>query len=127
MAARSQRYDHAAVLAAPASAAQLERQQRAGCPDCAEASRAGRGNGRLPLPDYIGITTASTADINVLKDIADDLRDTSVYADKAYVSNALKQCLEEQNTSLNTPVKKKKGQQLSMMDEILSSSVSRVR
>lgn len=55
------------------------------------------------------------------------MHDTSVYADKAYVSNALKQRLEEQNTSLNTPVKKKKGQQLSMMDEILSSSVSRVR
>jgi hypothetical protein len=86
-----------------------------------------RRNGRLPLPDYIGITPASTADINVLKEIADDLHDTSVYADKAYVSNALKQCLEEQNTSLNTPVKRKKGQKLSVMDEILSSAVSRVR
>jgi len=86
-----------------------------------------RRNGRLPLPDYIGTTSASAADINTLKEIADDLHDTSVYADKAYVSNALKQRLEEQNTSLNTPVKKKKGQQISMMDEILSSSVSRVR
>ena len=32
-----------------------------------------RRNERLPLPDYIGITPA---DINVLKDIADDLHDT---------------------------------------------------
>ena len=38
-----------------------------------------RRNGRLPLPDYIGITPA---DINVPKDIADDLHDTSVYADQ---------------------------------------------
>ncbi|CAK8711258.1 IS982 family transposase [Candidatus Electronema aureum] len=86
-----------------------------------------RRNGRLPLPDYIGITPASTADINVLKEIADDLHDTSVYADKAYVSNALKQRLEEQNTSLNTPVKRKKGQKFSVIDEILSSAVSMVR
>ena len=86
-----------------------------------------RRNGRLPLPDYIGITPASTADINVLKDIADDLHDTSVYADKAYVSKALKQFLEEQNTILNTPVKKNKGQQLNMTDEIISTDVSRIR
>ena len=51
---------------------------------------------------------AGTADINVLKDIADDLHDTSVYADKAYVSKALKQFLEEENTFQNTPVKKTK-------------------
>ena len=67
-----------------------------------------RRNGRLPLPDYIGITPAGTAGINVLKDIADDLHDTSVYADKAYVSKELKQFLEEQNNILNTPVKKTK-------------------
>ena len=62
-----------------------------------------RRNEILPLPDYIGITPA---EINVLKDIADDLHDTSVYADKAYVSKALKKFLDEQNTVLNTPVKK---------------------
>lgn len=86
-----------------------------------------RRNGRLPLPDYIGMTSASAADINTLKDIADDLQDTSVYADKAYVSKALRQLLEEQGTSLNTPVKKQKGKRISMTDEILSSTVSRIR
>ena len=86
-----------------------------------------RRNGRLPLPDYIGITSASAADINTLKEIADDLHDTSVYADKAYVSKALKQLLADQGTSLNTPVKKEKGKKITMTDEILSSDVSRIR
>ncbi len=67
-----------------------------------------RRNRRLPPPDYIGITLASAADINVLKDIADDLHDTSVSADKAYLSKELKQFSEEQNIVLNTPVKKTK-------------------
>jgi hypothetical protein len=57
----------------------------------------------------------------------DDLHDTSVYADKTYVSKALKQLLEEQGTSLNTPAKKEKGKIINMADEILSSSVSRIR
>jgi hypothetical protein len=87
-----------------------------------------RRDGRLPLPDYIGITLASTADINVLKDIAGDIHDTELYADKAYISNALKLALQEQNASLNTPVKRKKGQQqLGIFDQFLSTSVSRVR
>ena len=68
-----------------------------------------RRTGQLPLPDFITITSASAADINTLKEIADDLHNTSVYADKAYVSKALKQHLEEQGASLNTPVKRKKG------------------
>lgn len=86
-----------------------------------------RRSGRLPLPDYIGITPASAADINTLKEIADDLHGISIYADKAYVSTALKQLLQEQGTSLNTPVKRKKGQMLNFMDEIFSADVSRVR
>ena len=87
-----------------------------------------RRDGRLPLPDYIGITPASTADINVLKDIAGDIHDIDLYADKASISNALKLALEEQNASLNTPVKRKKGQQqLGMFEQILSISVGRVR
>ena len=47
-----------------------------------------RRNGRLPLPDYIGVTAANGADINVLKEIADDLYDAPVYADKSCISEA---------------------------------------
>ena len=66
-----------------------------------------RRNGRLPLPDYIGVTAANGADINMLKEIADDLYDTPVYADKAYISETLEFLLAEQDSPLNTPVKKK--------------------
>ena len=86
-----------------------------------------RRDGRLPLPDYIGVTAANEADISVLKEIADDLYDTPVYADKAYIAETLGFLLEQQNSPLNTPVKKKKGEQLGMAEKILSTAVSRVR
>jgi len=87
-----------------------------------------RRTGKLPLPDYISITPASASDINTLKDIAECLHETSLYADKAYISKDLKKFLQEQNTSLNTPVKRKKGQkQLSLIDEILSADIRKIR
>jgi len=86
-----------------------------------------RRNGQLPLPDYIGVTAANEVDINVLKEIADDLYDTPVYADKAYISEALESLLAGQDSHLSTPIKKKKGEHLGMVEEILSTAVSRVR
>ena len=86
-----------------------------------------RRNRQLPLPDYIGITAAGEADINVLKDIADDLYDIPVYADKAYISGELERRLAGRDSPLNTPVKKKKGRQLGMSEEIRSTFVSRIR
>ena len=85
-----------------------------------------RRDGRLPPPDYIGVTAANEADISVLKEIADDLYDTPVYADKAYVAETLNFLLAEQDSPLNTPVKKKKGEHPGMAEEILSTAVSRV-
>ena len=86
-----------------------------------------RRDGRLPLPDYIGVTAANEADINVLKEIADDLHDTPVYADKAYISETSEFLPAGQDSCLSTPVKKKKGEQIGMAEEILSTAVSRVR
>lgn len=87
-----------------------------------------RRTGALPLPDYIGLTAASEADINVLKEIASEIQDTPVYADKAYIDELLSQLLAEQGSSLNTPVKKKKGQKnLFLFQEALSTLVSQVR
>ena len=86
-----------------------------------------RREGRLPLPDYIGITAANEADISVLKEIADDLYDTPVYADKAYIAETSNVPLSGQDSPLNTPVKKKRGEQLGTAEEILSTAVSRVR
>lgn len=87
-----------------------------------------RRQGQLPLPDYLGMTPASEADINILKAIAEDIYDTPVYADKAYISELLSQSLAEQGASLCTPIKKEKGQQeLSLFQAAFSTLVSQVR
>ena len=87
-----------------------------------------RRSGQLPLPDYIGLTPVSEADINVLKEISEDIHLTPVYADKAYIDEALSQLLDQQGSLLNTPVKKEKGQkELLLFQSALSTLVSQVR
>ena len=87
-----------------------------------------RRSGQLPLPDYIGLTPASEADINVLKEISEDIHLTPVYADRAYIDESLSQLLAQQGSSLNTPVKKKKGQkEFFLFQSALSTLVSQVR
>lgn len=87
-----------------------------------------RRSGQLPLPDYIGLTPASEADINILKEISEDIHLTPVYADKAYIDEALSQLLDQQGSSLNTPVKKEKGQkELLLFQSAWSTLVSQVR
>ncbi len=87
-----------------------------------------RQPGALPLPDYIGLTGAKDADIKVLKEIAEEIYDTPIYADKAYVDELLSRILAEQGSSLNTPIKKKKGQKrLFLFQDALSTLVSKVR
>lgn len=87
-----------------------------------------RRPGQLPLPDYIGLTPASEADINILKEICQDIHLTPVYADKAYIDEALSQLLAQQGSPLNTPVKKKKGQnELLLFQSAWSTLVSQVR
>lgn len=83
----------------------------------------------LPLPVYIGLTPASDHDLSTFYQIAHLLRWGEVYADKAYIDEILRQLLEkEQQVKLNTPVKKKKGQaKLELFDQLLSTSVSRIR
>ena len=87
-----------------------------------------RRRGQLPLPDYIGVTPASEADINILKEISGDIHLTPVYADKAYIDEVLSQTLNQQGSPLHTPVKKKKGQkELFLFQSALSTLVSQVR
>ena len=87
-----------------------------------------RQPGALPLPDYIGVTAASEADINVRKEMAADLYETPIYADKAYIDEFLAQMLAEQGSPLKTPVKKKKGQKtLLLFQEAFSTWVSQMR
>jgi len=87
-----------------------------------------RRRGQLPLPDYIGLTPASEADINILKEISGDIHLTPVYADKAYIDEALNQLLDQQGSPLNTPVKREKGQKyLFLFQSAWSTLVSQVR
>jgi hypothetical protein len=87
-----------------------------------------RRPGQLPLPDYLGLTPASEADITVLKAIAEDIHGTPVYADKAYIDAAVSELLCQQQAPLTTPVKKKKGQlDLSLFQAAFSTLVSQVR
>jgi hypothetical protein len=63
-----------------------------------------------------------------LKDISEDIHLTPVYADKAYIDEALSQLLDQQGSSLNTLVKKEKGQEeLLLFQSALSTIVSQVR
>ena len=84
--------------------------------------------GTLPLPDYVGLTPASNHDLSAFRQITPYIHDCEVYADKAYISALEKEFLEAQNTALLTPVKKAKGQEnLFLFEQLLSTSVSRVR
>jgi hypothetical protein len=85
--------------------------------------------GTLPLPEYIGLTPASNHDLTAFEQIAPLLQEGEIYADKAYIDEIMQQLLEtEQQVALNTPVKKKKGQKkLELFDQLLSTSVSRIR
>ena len=88
-----------------------------------------RRSGTIPLPEYIGLTPASDNDLTIFRTIAPLVNNREIYADKAYADRLLNQLLEEkQNTTICTPVKKKKGQEeLTMFAKLLSTGVSRVR
>jgi len=68
-------------------------------------------SGTLPLPEYIGLTPASNHDLSIFKQITPYIQDSEIYADKAYIDSLEREILNQQNTEIYTPVKKKKGQE----------------
>jgi hypothetical protein len=87
-----------------------------------------RRMGTLPLPEYIGLTPASNHDLSAFRQITPYIQDCEVYADKAYIDSLERDMLNQQNTEIYTPVKKKKGpENLYLFEQLLSTSVSRVR
>ena len=63
-----------------------------------------------------------------MKEISGDIHLTPVYADKAYIDEALSQLLGQQGSPLNTPVKREKGQKyLFLFQSAWSTLVSQVR
>ena len=84
--------------------------------------------GTLPSPEFIGVTGASHHDGKVFDQIRPMLADEEIYGDKAYARPDASQVQLEQNLTVLTPVKKKKGQHYLEADEQwLSTAVSRVR
>ena len=85
--------------------------------------------GTLPIPAQMMVTAASVNDLPVGKRMLDGAYNIEVFADKMYRdhewSNRMKQ---ENNVTIFTPVKLKKGQRkLAFFDKLHSSAVSSVR
>ena len=83
----------------------------------------------LPLPDYIGVTPASEHDLSAFRQIAPQLQGGKIFADKAYIDELERESLfNEQDIEMWTPAKKRKGhKRLDLFEQLLSTSVSRVR
>ncbi len=84
--------------------------------------------GTLPSPEYIGVTAASFHDGKAFDQIRAELHDEDLYGDKAYKRPDAKLVEKDQNLTVLTPIKKKKGQKYLDADEQwLSRAVSGVR
>ena len=92
----------------------------------------------LPKPDYISLTGAANHDLAALRPLLPYLDNATIYGDKIYSDQTLKDTLiEQQNLAFYTPVKKKKGQdrlpafqgitERPAADQVLSRAVSRTR
>lgn len=90
--------------------------------------------GKLPLPEYLGITSAAENDLEVIRPILPKLVNRFVFADKAYADKKLHENLfKNSGTYLLTPVKLIKGETQSCRqfkkaaDDLFSSAVSTIR
>jgi hypothetical protein len=88
---------------------------------------AGYEKGKLPLPEYIGLSGAQAHDLKVYEQLLPALEAGALFADKAYQKENKAIC-REHAVLLHTPVKKKKGQTyLDAADKLLSTAISRIR
>lgn len=86
-----------------------------------------RRSGQLPSPQQIWLREGSCADVRSLKEQALALPTTTLLGDKAYQDAALQAQLAAQETTLHTPRKKPKGQDLTSLDKYYNRCVSRLR
>ena len=89
---------------------------------------------KLPMPEFLGVTSASENDLTAIRPILDQLVDRTIFADKAYSDKDLNEKLmENQNTYIYTPVKLIKGESQrtrqfkKAADNLFSTAVSVVR
>jgi len=82
----------------------------------------------LPRVRMLKISAASENDITVAKEWLSGVRNMEIFADKMYADREWTQDLALRNVRINTPVKKRKGQEfLDATDIVLSRAVSRAR
>ena len=66
--------------------------------------------GKLPLPEYLLLTSAAENDLETIRPVLPNLINRAIFADKAYASKELNQdLLKNANTFIYTPVKLVKG------------------
>lgn len=90
--------------------------------------------GELPLPEYIGLTPASTHDLTALRPILKTIKNRNIIADKAYADKKLNQeLIEGHNSQIITPIKQVKGKPLTTKqfdkayEDLFSTAVSKIR
>ena len=86
-------------------------------------------DGALPIPEYIGISSASCHDLTAFRDISQVISNSQIFGDKAYRDQTLESdLLALQNVELLLPVKRSRGQEhLDLFDKLYSSTVSGIR
>lgn len=90
--------------------------------------------GTLPLPEFIGITPASTHDLSALRPLLPKLAGKALFGDKIYADKPLNESLQAtQDTYIYTPIKLIKGQdeverkRNKAADDLFSRAVSALR
>ena len=87
----------------------------------------------LPIPQHIDITPANVHDLTALRPLLPALHQRWILADKAYADAALNQQLQEQGTTIITPVKQVKGKSQVLIyfdkahDDLFSQAVSAIK
>lgn len=78
--------------------------------------------GSIPIPEYIGISSAGTSDMEAYVQLLPEVLEHDKFADKAYISQYTKE------NKTYTPIKKEKGQKyLDAADQLYSTAISSIR
>lgn len=89
--------------------------------------------GQLPLPECLHLTPASENDLTAMRQVLETLSNRAVFADKAYVDQALDKAMAANHSEILTPVKLVKGESeqarqfKKAADDLFSAAVSRIR
>ena len=92
-----------------------------------------RRKGKLPVPEYLSLSSASENDLEAVRQILPQIASRYIFADKAYADKGLNEALKDINSIICTPVKLVKGdtEQVRMFkkaaDQLFSTAVSTIR